>query len=144
MARAGQITRIGGSSRGAGDDHKSSPKGKHENSAKVARRRATSQAEKELLGEDAPRDPHADYLLPNRQIEIDTEAMEHIGVLLAGVQDFKVLRGSVAVLSLATSVEFAHLLTDASIVGRGEHALVIDLWRVKRSYIFDDEDDEDG
>jgi len=134
--KVGRTTRVGGPPpRDAGERQKT----KHENTAKVARRRAHARAEGELQGDF----PDTDYLLPNRYMEVDPDIMDHIGVLLAGVQDFKVLRGSIAVLSLATSTEFAHLLTDASFVGRGEHALVIDLWQVRREYVFDEEDEDD-
>jgi hypothetical protein len=90
---------------------------------------------------DIPRHQQ-NHMLPSRELDVEDEELDFIGQLLAGVEDFKVLRGSVAVLSLSTSTEFAHLLTDASMISRG-NVLVVDIYQVKRGYIFGDDEDED-
>lgn len=140
---SGDVVRVGPrppTKTGAGDDKGSGPKTTAENTAKVARRRNNERAEKNLQP-DVPAE-HADYLLPVLPVPLDPQIdkLESIGQLIAGVQDFKVLRGSIAVLSLTTSVDYAHLLTDASMISRG-NVIVVDIYQVSREYIFGDDDD---
>ena len=112
---------------------------REEETAKRARTRARANA----YGSRRDNNPHASHLIPTRQLELDDVELSHIGQLIAGVEDFKILRGSVAVLSLTTSTEFAHLLADASMISRGS-VIVADLYEVSRAYVFgEDEDDDD-
>lgn len=92
----------------------------------------------------APRVPpeHADHLIPTRDdIDLSGAAVRSIGRILAGVQDFKVLRGTTVTLSLTTSQEFAHILTDASLISRGS-VLVVDLYEIPRTVVFDSDADD--
>lgn len=111
-----------------------------ENTAKVGRRRAIERASHDVAGRIPPL--HRNHLIPQRQLDLDDVELIEIGQLLAGVEDFKVLRGSTAVLALHTSTEFAHLLTDASLISRGS-LLVVQLYQVKRSYVFGNDGFED-
>lgn len=129
------ITRVGGVQDEKGDGRRS----KAENTAKVYQRRQHERA----MQDQHPDVPahHADHLIPQRDLraELEGEELHYLGTLLAGVQDFKILRGSIAVLNLATSTEFAHLLADVSVISRG-NVLVCDLYEIPRSELFDDED----
>jgi len=83
---------------------------------------------------------HQNHLIPQREIDLNDVAVQHVGTLIAGIEDFKIVRGSTAVLNLTTSTEFAHLLTDAAMISRG-NVLIADLYQVSRAYVFGDDDD---
>ncbi len=110
------------------------------NTTKVARRRAAAKAEETRQPRIPPR--QADHRIPQRVIDLDGVEVVPIGQVLAGVQDFKILRSSIAVLSLTTSPEFMHTLADAAVISRGS-VLVADLYEIPRTLVFAGLDDED-
>lgn len=111
------------------------PKSRAENTAKVQRRREHARAGDDVHGGRVARN-HQDHLIPQRDLtDLDPSNLRMVGTVLAGVQDFKVLRGATAVLSLATSVEHAHVLTDASLISRGS-VLAIDIYEIARPHAF--------
>lgn len=114
---------------------------REQNNAKVARRRAHAAAERDKGGAVKP--AHKNHLIPQRELDVEADDLVYIGQLIAGVEDFKILRSSVAVLSLTTSTEFAHLLADAAMISRG-NTLVAVLYQVKRDYVFGDDGDDDA
>ena len=123
--------------RGVPRDERTQRRGKHEEAEKKRKTRERQRA----AGIDKVERRHEDYLIPQRTLDVTDDEIEHVGQLIAGVNDFKILRGSIAVLNLSTSVEFAHLLTDAAAISRG-NLLVADLYQVKRTYVFGDDDAE--
>lgn len=114
--------------------------------------KAGKRDEPEWVGEEpagemrgSPRGGRTAHLIPQRDITelAERDDLEPIGTLLAQIEDFKVLRGGVASLSLTTSVEFAHLLVDASVLSAHE-LLVAALYKVPRKAVEDPDESDDG
>src|SRR4051812_4609263 len=61
--------------------------------------------------------------------------VQHVGTIVAGVENLKIARNGVPSLSLETSIYYAHTLTDIVSVARGR-MLVCDLYEVPRELIF--------
>jgi len=80
---------------------------------------------------------HAAHLIKDRTIDLTDVEVEYVGTLLAQVEDFRIVRGVTAALTLTTSTDFRHLLVDASLMSRAD-MLVCDLYRVPRCHGLDD------
>ena len=116
-----------------------------ENTAKVARRRRNAHAA--AATRPIPKGQE-DWLLPVRDINElvdDDTPLTHVGSVLGGIGEFKILRGAVGQMTVTTSPEYAHVLTDAAITAKSE-VLVIDIYLVDRARVFDvlEDADEDG
>lgn len=76
-----------------------------------------------------------------RELDLSDANVKPIGVVLAAVQDFKILRGTTASLSLVTNAhEFGAVIHDAALISpRG--LLVVALFEIPRDLGLEDEDD---
>lgn len=86
-----------------------------------------------------PPAPADTYIVEDRQVVLPPDQLRMMGSMLARVLDMKVIRGGVVQLSLQTSTDFAHLVTDASMVSRG-HPLLVTL----QEYVPPKREDADG
>lgn len=82
------------------------------------------------------------HLIEDSPVDLDDEEVEFIGLLKAKVEDFRMLRGTTAVLNLTTSREFRHLLVDAATVSRAD-LLVVVMYRIPRDLGLEDDERED-
>lgn len=142
MTRVGRPVAVGLPRAPSGISQETERKSRHENTAKVARRRHNEKAEAVVVGGAKVIDPHADYLIPAEQIDVEPDEVRYLGQLVAGIQDYKILRGAIAVLNLATSTGYAHFLADLAMLSRG-NKLVLEVFVVDDGYLFDGEDDGD-
>lgn len=77
-----------------------------------------------------------------REVDLSEDKVRYIGQLLAQVEDFKIIRGVQAGLTLTTSPDFRHLLLDASVISRSGMLCAI-LFEIPRDLGLDDPDDND-
>jgi hypothetical protein len=100
---------------------------------KVGVRAAARQRKKEKA---EPLPPKFKYRIEDRVLTFDAGDARRIGQIVARVVDYKIVRGGLALLSLQTyAADFAHTLTDASLVSQA-HPLLITL-----DELFPDDDD---
>ena len=88
----------------------------------------------------SPRGGGTAHLVKDRPLDLTGDEVEYIGTLLAQIEDFRIIRGVTASLSLTTSPDFRHLLVDAALVSRAD-LLVCDLYCIPRNHGLDEGDD---
>lgn len=108
-----------------------------------AHRRAQRDGTVDTPRRGSPRGGGESHLIPDRELDLTDEQVEYIGKLIAKVEDFKIMRGVTASLSLTTSIDFRHLLVDAATVSRSE-LLVCVLYKIPRNLGLDDDEDDDA
>lgn len=81
-------------------------------------------------------------LLVARDIDFEDESLEPVGVVLAKVDEYKVIRGGAATLRLLTNArEFGGVLHDAARMSQSD-VLAVAIYAVPREVDFEDGDDE--
>lgn len=117
-----------------------SPRSRAQQASQVASYRERKRAEGERYA--VPEDQR-NHLIPDRELDVDPDTeLNYIGHLLAGVDDFKILRSTTAVLHLTTSPEFRHILVDASVMSNA-NLLYVKLYEIPRKLVFGVEDDDE-
>ena len=81
-----------------------------------------------------------DAALP--EIVVDDTTALPLGVIVGGINDYKILRGSVVSLNVTTSIEYRHLATDLAVMSKG-NLLILAAYAIPRAVFFDDPEDED-
>lgn len=80
-------------------------------------------------------------LIPARDIDFGDDEVQPVGVILASVDEYKVLKGGAASLRLITdSREFGDVLHDAARISVSD-VLVAAIYHIPRNYNLDDGDD---
>lgn len=79
--------------------------------------------------------------LVSRDIDFSDQQIRYLGQLITQVEDFKLVRGVVASLSLTTVPEYRHLLLDAAAISRHSVLMAV-LYEIPRDLGLDDEEME--